>query len=344
MGIGRLILVALVGVIALMTLAATRTWADETCGLQNVIYDSIFANGFDVSPAATGDLGPPLSTVPVPAFGITPTLAITDPSPGASVDSASIAIVGTYTGPAATGVSVSGVPAVVQNGMFVVPRISLLSGNNTLNATVTTLDGLTATTQVSITYTPASSSIGVASDATIGPVPMSVGFNVVIPSSLAVQSSTFDYGDGSPLYTGSLGSVPRHIYTAAGVYKPTVTIVDSQSQPHQAITGIGIYSVPQIRSQVCAVYAFLRARLNANDATNALQVFDDNAKIRYNDFLTNPGTNLPSVAASLGTLAAGMFAPTFAELTSVHFQNGVLEGATVRFSQGSDGVWRIESM
>jgi hypothetical protein len=228
--------------------------------------------------------------------------------------------------------------------MFVVPKVSLTSGSNTLSATVTTLDGLTATSQVVVTYTSASSSIALASDAAIGPAPMSVGFNVIVPPTIIVQSSTFDYGDGSPLYAGSIGSVPRHTYTTAGIYKPIVTIVSPQSQIYQATTGVGIYSVPQIRTQVCAVYAFLRARLSANDATNALQVFDDNARIRYSDFLTSPGTNLPSVAAALGTLASGTFAPTFAELTSVHFQNGVLEGTTVRFSQSSDGVWRIESM
>lgn len=318
--------------------------AQEICGLQNVVYDSIFKNGFDVPLAASGDLGPPLGTVPVPSFGIAPTLSVTDPLPSANVGFDSIAVVGTYTGPTATGVSVNGVPAVVQNGAFVVPKVSLVNGSNTLHATVTTLDGLTATTTVNVSYSPGTSGVGLASDASVGPAPMNIGFNVIVPSAVSVQTFSFDYGDGSPPYTGSVGAVPRHTYATAGVYQPTATIVDPQHNTYMTKTGVGIYSVPQIRSQVCSVYAFLRARLNASDAPNALMVFDENARIRYNDFLTAPGVNLPSVASALGTLAAGTFAPTFAELTTVHFQNGVLEGTTVRFSQSSDGVWRIESM
>lgn len=333
-----------IGLCILLLSATTLASADETCGLQNVVYDSIFKNGFDVPLPASGDLGPALGTVSVPVFGVTPTIAITDPAPGVNVSFRSIAVVGTYTGPAATGVSINGVPAVVENGAFVVPQVALVSGTNTVQATVTTLDGLTATTQVAITYTPASTGIGLAADVSNGPVPISVGFNVVVPPAVAVQSFTFNYGDGSPPYTGSIASLPRHTYTTAGVYKPLATIVDTQSHTYQATTGVGIYSVPHIRSQVCSVYAYLRARLTAGDATGALKVFDENARTRYNDFLTAPATNLPTVAATLGTLAAGIFTPTFAELTSVRFQNNMLEGATVRFSQGRDGVWRIESM
>lgn len=318
--------------------------ADETCGLQNVVYDSIFRNGFEIPPSASGNLGPPLATVPVPAFGITPTLTITNPPAGSSLTLANTAVIGTYTGPAATGVSVNGVPAVVQNGAFVVPRVSLAGGSNVLSATATTLDGLTATATVSVSHTPTASSIGLASDASAGPAPMSVGFNVIVPPTIIVQSFSFDYGDGSPIFTGAVNAIPRHTYAAAGIYEPIVTIIGLQSQTYQARTGVGIYSVPQIRTQVCSVYAFLRAKLTANDAASALMAFDDKARIRYDDFLTGPGANLPSVGASLGVLASGIFAPTFVELTSVKFQNGVLEGATVRFSQSSDGVWRIESM
>lgn len=101
--------------------------------------------------------------------------------------------------------------------------------------------------------------------------------------------------------------------------------------------------MPHIRSQVCSVYAYLRARLNASDAAGALKAFDENAQIRYNDFLTASGTNLPQVAATMGILAAGSFTPTFAELLSVRVQNNAMTGVTVRFSQGQDGVWRIES-
>jgi len=194
-----------IGLCILLLSAITTAGADETCGLQNVVYDSIFKNGFDQPPAPSGDLGPPLDTVAVPIYGVTPTIAITDPQPGTSTGSPSVAVVGTYTGPAATGVSVNGFAAVVENGAFVIPRISLVNGSNTLQATVTTLDGLTATAQVAVTYSaaPSNSSLGV--DTNTGAAPLSVGFNVAPPSNVSVQSLCSTMGTAHLRTRGRLG-------------------------------------------------------------------------------------------------------------------------------------------
>jgi len=194
-----------IGLCVLLLSVITTARADETCGLRNVVYDSISKNGFDQSPNPSGDLGLPLDTAAVPTYGVTPTIAITDPQPGASTGSASIAVVGTYTGPAATGVNVNGFAAVVENGAFVIPRISLVNGSNTLQATVTTLDGLTATAQVAVTYSaaPSNSSLGV--DTNTGAAPLSVGFNVAPPSNVSVQSLCSTMGTAHLRTRGRLG-------------------------------------------------------------------------------------------------------------------------------------------
>lgn len=314
--------------------------ADETCGLKNVVYDAIFIDGFQGS--QDNGLGPALGTVVVPTLGVTPTVAITYPTAGANFSVGQTSVVGTYTGPTLTGVSVNGTPAYALNGTFVVPLTGLSSGSNTLTATVTTLDGLTSTAQVTVSYAAGSADITLVPDRSIGPMPFSIGYVLTIP--FAYQSSSFDFGDGSPAYTGAPNSIPRHTYSNSRVYTAQATVVDTLNVTHQVSVKVGIYVVAQLRSQLCSVYAYLRARLNASDAPGALQAFSLIGQDRYHDYLTAGTTNLPSVGSNLGTLAGGLLAPTYAEMMAVIDQGGTIQATPVQFALGADGVWRIESL
>jgi hypothetical protein len=326
--------------VVLCCVHASQARADETCGLKNVVYDAIFIDGFQG--VQDNGFGPALGTVPVPTFGTTPTVAITYPAGGANFSVGQTSVVGTYTGPAVTGVSVDGTPAYTMSGNFVVPITSLASGSNTLTATVTTLDGLTSTAQVMVSYAAGSPDLTLVPDRAVGPVPFSIGYVLTIP--FTYHSFSFDFGDGSPAYTGSPDSIPRHTYATAGIYAAQATAVDALNVTHQVSVKVGIYVVAQLRAQLCSVYAYLRSRLNANDSTGALQAFSLIGQDRYHDFFIAGTTNLPNVGASLGTLAGGLLAPTYAEMMALIDQAGVIQATPVQFVLGSDGVWRIESM
>lgn len=328
---------------ALACIAMTSVaWSDETCGLKNVVYDGIFFDGFQG--AQDNGLGPALGSVTVPTFGVTPSIAIAYPSGGASFSVGQTSVSGTYTGPAVTGVSVAGIPALVSGGNFIVPVVSLSAGSNTLTAKVTTLDGLTSTAQVTVTYSASTPDITLTPDKFGGPAPFSVGYVLSIPLSITEQSFSFDFGDGSPAYTGSPDNIPRHVYATAGMYTATGTVIDTLSHSHQVSVRIGVNTVAEVRTQLCSVYAYLRGRLVANDSVGALLAFSAFGQDRYHDFLTSGATNLPSVGANLGTLAGGTIAPTFAELVAVIDQGGTIQGSSIQFTIGSDGVWRIESL
>jgi hypothetical protein len=145
-------------------------------------------------------------------------------------------------------------------------------------------------------------------------------------------------------YTGPPSSIPRHTYATAGIYTAQPTVHDTLNVVHQVSVNVGIYPVAQVRSQLCSVYAYLRSRLNANDATGALQAFSMIGQDRYHDYLTAGSTDLPAIGASLGTLAGGLVAPTYAELMAVIDEAGSIQATPVQFALGPDGVWRIESM
>jgi hypothetical protein len=328
--------------LAVGSLFAGSVWADEICGLKNVVYDGIFFDGFQGT--QDNGLGPALGTVPVPTFGVTPTVAISYPATNASFSVGQTAVVGTYSGPAVTGVSVDGTPAFTTSGTFIVPVLGLAGGSNTLTATVTTLDGLTSTAQVIVSYTAGTPDITLTPDQSGGPAPFSIGYVLTIPSTITETSISFDFGDGSPAYTGDPTMIPRHTYTTTGVYTAQATVIDNLSHTHQVSVKVGINTVAETRTQLCSVYAYLRDRLNANDATGALQAFTLVGQDRYSAFLTAGTTNLPSIGAGLGALAGGMIAPTFAELMAVVDQGTTIRATPVHFARGSDGVWRIESL
>lgn len=158
-----------------------------------------------------------------------------------------------------------------------------------------------------------------------------------------MSSLDFGYSDGSTHYTGAPTSIPRHTYTVAGVYTAQATVIDSLSHTHHVAVSIGLNTVAEVRTQLCSVYAYLRDRLNANDVTNALNAFSIVGKDRYQGYLSAGTTSPPAIGASLGTLAGGTIAQTYAEVMAVTDQGTTITASAVQFVRGNDGVWRIES-
>lgn len=314
----------------------------ETCGLQNVVYDSIFEHDFD--PPSAPVLGPPLSTVSAPLLGVAPTLAVTYPAAGAVIETDKTVVTGTYTGPAATGISVQGLPAYLVGNTFFAPGITLQPGSNTFAVKATTLDGLTAETSLTITRAATVQPLTLSTTAALGPKPFRVSFLTRLTAPTTIASLSLDFGDGSAPFVGAPDSLPSHTYTTPGIYTATATATGANGLSYTAATRVGIGSIPQQREILCSVYAHLRARLQANDRAGALVAFTGPAKRRYEPYFTTVGAALPGLANKLGTIAGGQIAPAFAEMTVVTAVNGAWRGNALVFSQGADGVWRIDGL
>ena len=321
---------------------ATTTRAQEICGLQTASFDVIFTDGF-VPP--TPGLGPPVSTVQPPALGVTPAIAVTYPPSGATIPSNKVQVSGTFTGPTGTGVSVNGVRAYVYNGTFLTPSFTLTSGMNSLPVQATTLDGLTATTSLSITSAPVSTGIELFSDADAGYWPFGIGFSIGVPSTITVQSVTVDFGDGSAIYTGTdPNAIPRHLFTAAGVHVVQATVTDTASNQYTVQRRVAILDIASQREILCSVYAHVRTRMAASDVTGAMHAFHLKQRHKYARLFNALGVNLPIAATRLGMIANGTLSPIDAELILVTEQAGEVSGYPLHMSPDGLGVWRIDSM
>lgn len=325
-----------------LAVLATTSFAQEVCGLQTASFDIIFIDGFN-EPAS--GLGPPLSTVLPPALGVTPTVAVTYPSTGTTIASNKVQVVGTFTGPINTGISVNGIRAYVKDGNFVTPDFTLNSGANSLTVKATTLDGQTATTLLSVTSTPSPGNITLFSDADAGYWPFGVGFKLNVPSSILVQSVAVDFGDGSSGYTGTNPiAIPRHLYTDAGIYTVQATITDDMSNQYTAQRRVAILDIVAQRQVLCAVYAHVRTRMAASDVLGAVQAFHLKQRKKYTNLFNALGVNLPAASTRLGTIANGTLSSVDAELILVTEQAGQVSGYPMHMSPDGTGVWRIDSM
>jgi len=97
---------------------------------------------------------------------------------------------------------------------------------------------------------------------------------------------------------------------------------------------------------LCDVYGYLKDRLNAQDATNAANAFQSVVKSSYQSLFFTFGSNMPTVAQSLGVVVSGLLGQGFAELFIVRDNVAQQTRAEfpMRLTQGADGVWRISEM
>lgn len=327
------------GFLLVALVAVPPSSSAEVCGLQSVVYDTIFKNGVD--PPQPPVLGPALANASAPVLGLAPTVSITYPLSGTNITTRGTAVLGTYTGPKALGISVNDSPAYLVGSTFFIPNVGLDVGGNTLTAVATTLDGLTGTSLVSVSRSAGTPVVLISADQKNGPKPLQTAFTIGVAPSIQVGTVAVSFGDGSPV-SNSLS--PRHTYLASGIYTILATVTDVDNQTYQASTLVAVGSIPEQRETLCSVYAYLRERILAGDAAGAKKAFGNRARARYGPYFEAKGPNLADLAGKLGTIAGGLIGANSAELTTIHAQDNAWIGHVLQFSQESDGIWRIDAM
>lgn len=337
----------LAGVTLAFLLVGTSGWAaaQEVCGLQDVNFDWIHIDGFDPPPVG-GGFGPPAGTVPAPAPGITPGITITWPTPGSVLPGGRVRVVGTVTGPVNTGVSVAGLRAYVQGGVFVLPEVTLEDGTATLTATATTMDGLSASADVSVTLSADEPDATLTTATPVGFPPLPVLFRVGMKDSLELESVTVDFdGDGTTDYTGTAaGALPLFTYPAPGAYTASAELTFTNHPTITVKQHVLVLSLPEQRTAICATYAHLRTRLLAEDANGAGDALIGALRSRLMPLFDALGPRMAEVAPNLGTLADGLIGLDAADITAVRDLTTEVRGYPVHFARDAQGVWRIDSM
>lgn len=285
------------------------------------------------------------------------TVEITSPITNSTTADAYIDVVGSFSGPTNTGITVNGIVAQTVNGQFLAPNVPLNPGINTLNIIATTLTGATATASASITRegTPLFLSIDVDnhSNQSTGYAPQTITFDLTIgslPNNASILTVSVEYGYNLNSFIDNTGSTTNgakksFTYFSPGLYEVRLKIVDNNYNTYSAARHVLIQNFNMQRSMLCDIYGYLKDRLKAQDAAGAANAYQPLIRNQYQLQFATYGAQMPLVATNLGTIAAGRIAPGYADLTLIRDNSDqTRNGFPLRITQGIDGVWRISEM
>jgi hypothetical protein len=336
--------------VAIVSLVASWSHAQELCGI-----DSIFYNGFEIStsnPASTSTPGAILSPgIATSITGPSPSVSVTYPANGSTVNGPTAEIAGTFIGPTDTGITVNGVVAFTDGGKFLASAVPLQAGSNTINIVATTITGSTANTSIGLTQGSANPSPVVLSVARpVSYAPFLVAFTPIVgtlPGGGTVTSLSIDYnGDGTDDVTNPAAGAPlTYLANTPNLYAARLTVVDSNNNTYVNYVHYFVEDPVRQTGMLCDVYGYLKQRLTAQDTAGALTAIDPNAQAEYQPLFTNNTSALPAYVANLGNIVDGYLTGRTATFIVVR-QNPdtTLSGFHMEYTQGADGTWRISSM
>jgi hypothetical protein len=279
-----------------------------------------------------------------------PTLAIAAAAGlnGSTVNETTVLIDGTITAPANSGVTVNGMLATVgTDNQFSVNDVPLTAGPNTITLTVTTQDGDTASQAITISSSGAAAPFTVTVDEPDGIAPHTVTFSIS-GGGTPVATVEFDV-DGNGTVDLTSPGIPaagvEATYSGAGTASPRITFKDAGGAViYTTVKKIRIED-PIVKYNVLkGVYTDIVGRLSAGNGTSASGLFVEDRRTDYQDFFTQIGSNLASVAGQLGQLRGGSITGSHAELVVVRTTADGPTAFIIHVIRGADGVWRVESM
>ena len=156
-----------------------------------------------------------------------PTVAITSPADGATLDSTSVVVSGTASddvGVEKVELSLDGTNYIVATGTTSWSGTMTLSeGPNTIFARATDTSGNTATVSIAVTVDTLNPTAVAGEDQTVNAGAMASFDASASSDDVAIVSYEWDFGDGT---TGT-GETTTHIYTDPGTYTATLTVRDA---------------------------------------------------------------------------------------------------------------------
>ncbi|HEV7492041.1 MAG TPA: DUF4124 domain-containing protein [Rhodanobacteraceae bacterium] len=282
------------------------------------------------------------------------TLNILTPEPAMTAAGDWVQIVGEFTGPPDTGVSVEGMPAISQDGRHFLARAIIHPGHNDIPIALTTLDGRTQQRTITVNRSDsASPHLRLAADDVCGLVPSEVAFHIEgIPASMRLVEASFDFNaNGVPdANIKDVSQHPTYRYDSSGLYaaRAAVTLADigdpakveQRTLEQYVFCGDRAY----IRQTLIFLYESMRAALGKKDVAAALRVFASDRRSEYEHLFRAIAASDADVTKQLGTLEDGLIMPRTAMGLLVRNENGASHGFPIEFGMGNDGVWRITQM
>ncbi len=287
-----------------------------------------------------------------PGAGITVTVEgrqscgvrITSPTPGSTLSEPVVVVRGTVQAPvgANVGVTVNGVPALVEGGQFAA-LVAVSPELTSLTARAVDLSGDigAATVPVAVQVPIQESRLGLRGSPAGGVAPLTVGFS--LSSLVPVLTLTVDLdGNGSADFTGQSLEGQAFTYPQPGIYTATVRVTDDLGQIHTAATVVPVVDPAALDIRLQAIWQGLKDALRARDLPRAATFIHSETRAAYADqFNRFSQATLTNIDSHLTTIQLVEVGSGGAQGEMLRDRDGQTLSFAVWFQLDQDGLWRI---
>lgn len=337
--------------------SSTLTWTStnaDSCVIEPNI-GSVGVNGsIPVSPietttytiTASGPGGTDAVNVTVTVLTLI-TLEITSPSDGETIYRPDIIVKGTITNSEGneTGVTVNGMPTIVNGDQFVANHVPLEEGENVITAMAKDTEGYTASASITVYAQTTGDYIRLTADTESGVSPLEV--------TLSIEAS-FSFTDSSLTYTGpgeveSLDSTAyeyRVRMTTEGIYYFTAKVEDDQSNIYTDTVAIEVMDEAALDALLKAKWNGMKAALIDGDIQKALLYQYEGLRDKYEAIYNLLGSDLATKIQQMQDIELIYATGDRAKYRIKRDHN--IDGQTVTityyiyFSKNGSGLWQIE--
>ena len=279
------------------------------------------------------------------ACEIVGTIAITSPTAGQIISTSTTSIIGTFTGPAGSGVTVNGRKACVYNNQFAVNNIPVNTGDYTITAQLEPAVGIGESNQVTISRNGSSLySVEPNSNCAVAPLDASFVLSDIDPSIVQIDIDYENDGIIDASITDFNNPVSLHTYTDSNIYQGEVTAFDTAGTLHSQSLSIIVQDGAAIDAVVQANWQNIIAGLGSNNAAQALSGLTPGAQERYAPVFDALLGNMPTILSTFSSLQPVDINTDIAEHAINRTINGVNRVFLIYFVKDENGDWKLDSM
>jgi hypothetical protein len=269
---------------------------------------------------------------------------INSPPDGSTVTGPDVSVSGTVinTTGAETGITVNGVSATVSSSRFIASHVPLEEGSNTIAATATDVNGLTATSTRTIIAEPGHY-ISLKSSPESGVAPL--GISLSIDGSFPVTNPEMSFSSPVPIEVVP-GASPTE-FTAdlpvEGTYTFTASAVGPDGNPYSSTTTVVVENKEKLDALLRTKWNSLNTLLSSGDTAMALSFFTSFTRDKYQAIFSEVKPILSNILATYREFRTMFIGSEIARYKLIT-QEGVKEYAyDIVFEKDESGLWLLRS-
>jgi Bacterial Ig domain len=314
---------------------ATDTSAPFTATLTNVP-----AGTHSLTARATDDRGGVTTSAAVSIVVRAISVTIDTPFSGAGINSNYTLVRGRIVAPPYSGVKIGEHTAAVDAAGNFALLHPLEPGTNLLTATLTTLDGRTATHTIFVNASGSLSPFSVDVQPSAGYAPLAAALTVYNPNNV---NASFTFDGSGPFFLPARGSTQLNLTVPVGVHTPAIIIrVGTQSFVHRLV--IESRDRAQTDAMLRTVWSGMNAALVAGNKDTALSYLTENSKEKYGPVFDALLAHMPAIVASYSTLEQLSLTDTIGEYAVTRTDGATKRLYLIYFVRDASGLWRIDGM